>query len=129
MKNLILTLAISTMIFVFGGCQSVGLSTDSNSPKEVDSLVQTAVADKGAWEGKEVSVIGYALATSKSGKTYTITVSQEKDSPSGRYVICVGRGSVPEDVKSRSEKGIFKGTIKEVEGDNRVHLKDCEIKS
>lgn len=100
---------------------------DLEKPIPVGDLRTAVAADKDAWIGKEVSVVG------RYGKTTTSTLDggekirvdlQTKDYKTS--VGCVVKEKVSEDVVKNRDDRVFKGTIKEVAFDN-PQLEPCEF--
>jgi hypothetical protein len=100
-----------------------------DKPFPADELRNAVFGDEEAWKGKEVAVTGdyNGHSTSKlaSGDKYSINVQGKE-----RKVVihCDGRKAPPEDVKTKREGRVFKGTVAIVnKAWQQVTLEPCEI--
>jgi hypothetical protein len=142
MKKIILLTVISLGIFAFAGCGSTaekGNTTEKANTGavavKVDELVNSAIADKDAWMGKEVAVTGYVMMTSNAeGQSgYNMSLVKDKDSrnsETGNSVSCTVQAGVPKDEVVLKTVEV-KGKIKRVDGTGNwkmVTLDPCELK-
>ena len=142
MRKISLLTVISLGIFAFAGCgntaEKANTSEKANTGAvavKVDELVNSAIADKDAWMGKEVAVTGHVMMTSRAeGESgYTMSLVKDKDSrnsETGNSVNCTVQGDVPKaEVVLKTVE--VKGKIKRVNGTGKwklVELEPCELK-
>lgn len=96
----------------------------------VKDLAESVKADKPAWNGKEVAVKGYVMATSGTGGDfgYSLTLKNEKTADSSDDLISckVAKGDLPKGLLSKTAE--VKGTIKEMTDKGVIaRLDPCEI--
>ncbi len=104
---------------------------DPNKPVSITDLKAAYIADKAAWNGKEVSVTGNYFGkgnTSKSGKTTSMYVSIT-DSSRKLMGTCYVSEEVSDEISKNPENHVFKGTIKEEKSQlvEQVVLDPCEV--
>jgi hypothetical protein len=104
---------------------------DVSSDKAVKliELVDSVVADKDAWKGKEVAVAGFVSATSDPGGHLLLTLTSDQLATNKKNVTCAIKGVKSDEVFSKTIE--VKGTIFFVNtgGEYKtVNLEPCELK-
>jgi hypothetical protein len=146
MKKLMLLTVISLGVFALISCGNTAEKTNTGAGTaekanpgtvavKVDELVNSAIADKDAWMGKEAAVTGYVMMTSgaEGQAGYTMSLVKDKDSrnsETGNSVNCTVQPGVPKDEVVLKTVEV-KGTIKRVDGGGKwkvVLLEPCELK-
>ena len=112
-------------LITLNGCSSTGTST--GKIYKIDELVTTALADKDAWTGKEVTVTGYVGETSGSNPVI-VTMTIDRDTVD-KSITCSLQGVKSADVfgKNIEVKGKIKSLTPTGES-KKVQLEPCEVK-
>jgi uncharacterized lipoprotein NlpE involved in copper resistance len=133
MKKILVSIAIAVGSFALIGC---GNKAANPGAVKVDEVVNSAIADRDAWMGKEVAVTGYVMMNSslegQSGFTMSLVMDKDsRNSESGNSVNCTVQGGVSkEEVVLKTVE--VKGKIKRVDGGGKwkvVLLDPCELKN
>lgn len=100
-----------------------------DKPAPADELRNAVFGDEAAWMGKEVFVAGgyngHSKSSLNSGDKYAINIQGEGNKVS---VVCEGTNAPPEDVKTRRDGRVAKGTVKSAnKGWQQVVLDPCEL--
>ena len=143
MKKIILLAIASFGIFALAGCgnttEKANTAAKANTGAvavKVDELVNSAIADKDAWMGKEVAVTGHVMMTSRAeGESgYTMSLVKDKDSrnsETGNSVNCTVQGGTPKEevvLKTVEVKGKIKQVLDGARKWKLVELDPCELK-
>ena len=132
MKKISLLTVVALGIFALISCGNTAEKANTGTVAvKVDELVNSAIADKDAWMGKEVAVTGYVGAYTGSGGAlgYRITLKNEAGSQSKNGVFCtVPQGDVPKELVGKTVE--VKGKFQSVESSEYIWVKldPCELK-
>jgi hypothetical protein len=87
---------------------------DPNKPVPVADLKAAYIADKTAWNGKEVSVTGNYFGKGKTSSSGKVTSQYVSISDSSKKMMgtCYVSKEVADDISANPENHVFKGTIK-----------------
>jgi len=99
-----------------------------DKPFPAEELNAAFLANEDAWKGKEVAIVGkYSFPTiSKVDGKERIRVDVSDPKTNKKVAGCVVKTKPPEELKTKRENRVFKGTIRE-ERYGRVLIEPCEF--
>jgi hypothetical protein len=122
--RLLLLVTASFMTFAIAGCEA-------KEGYAVDQLADKAVADKGAYIGKEVVVHGYiALPPRGEGSGYRLSLKFDRRFHKERQLSCtVPHGKIPDEIADNwmNIDVTVKGKIANIHSQNYMDLKSVRL--